>query len=221
MTMDPRAAVREAEKIADRGPESLREFAYREIKNGIIQRRWRPGTPLSEQTLAVELGMSRTPVREAFRALARDGLIQSFPGRGTFVVELSPIELRELYEFREVLEGQAARLAAQRATGDEVDDLLALDREGAASSSVDEMVRLGAEFHELVATLARSRRICEALRGLEHLTGAARVLGYRLLPGVWSEHSRIAEAIAARDADEAEKIARAHIRAAMERLFAL
>ena len=216
-----RDALREAESIVEGRGLSLGDRAYRTLKQGIVERRWRPGEPLSEQTLASELGMSRTPIREAFRALRRDGLVQTIPGRGTFVISLSGEEIRELYEYREVLEGQAARLAAERATGAELEDLEAIDARGSSTSSFDELVALGVEFHELVARMSRNRRISEALHGLEHQTHAARILGYRLMPQIWTEHSRIAQAITERDPDLAERLGRAHIRAARERLFAL
>lgn len=220
---DPHASdvVQEVEHILEREGNLLGEHAYRVLRQGIVERRWRPGEPLSEQALADELGMSRTPIREAFRGLRRDGLVQTIPGRGTFVVSLSAEELRELYEFREVLEGQAARLAAERATEGELDDLRAIDARGRHADGSDELLALGVEFHELVAQMSRNRRISEALYGLEHQTHAARILGYRLMPGIWAEHTGIVEAIVKRDAEQAERLGRAHIRAARERLFAL
>ena len=165
--------------------------------------------------------MSRTPIREAFRGLRRDGLVQTLPGRGTFVASLSADELRDLYEFREVLEGQAAHLAAERGTESEIDDLRLVDSRGRDARSSEDLVSLGVEFHELGATMSRNRRIADALYGLEHQTHAARILGFRLMPHIWDEHSGICEAIVARDADLAERLARSHIRAARERLFAL
>jgi DNA-binding GntR family transcriptional regulator len=215
------AAVREAEAIVDLEGTLLGDRAYRTIKRGIIERRWAPGDVFSEQALASELGMSRTPIREAFRALRRDGLVQTVPGRGTFVTSLSGSELRQLYEYREALEGQAARLAAERATTTQLEDLAAIDRRGRRATSPDELVPLGIEFHELIARSSGNDRISEELHGLEHQTRAARILGFRLMPHIWTEHSGIAHAIAERDADLAEGLARAHIRAARNRLFAL
>jgi DNA-binding GntR family transcriptional regulator len=114
---------------------SLAERAYRAIRDEILRGQLRPGTPLSRRRLARELGMSVLPVTDALRRLERDGLLESRARAGTRVRVPSEADVRDLYELREALETQSARLFAQRATpaqrlelqhlGREVDELFA------------------------------------------------------------------------------------------------
>jgi len=91
---------------------SLAEKAYHRLKELIVSNKFPPGFPLSEQTLAQELGMSRTPVREALRKLERDGLVETVSHRGAFVTGVSPKRLQEIFQVREILEPELAKIAA-------------------------------------------------------------------------------------------------------------
>lgn len=93
---------------------SLVEKVSSWIATRIIEGTFRPGEPLSEQWLVEQVGASRTPVREALRGLARDGLVRLVPGRGAFVADVTEREVSEIYQCRMQLEGLAARLAAER-----------------------------------------------------------------------------------------------------------
>src|SRR5262245_5786493 len=95
---------------------SLAEAAYFAIRDGILRGQLRPGAPLSRRRLAVELSMSVLPVSDALRRLEEDGLVESRARAGTRVKIPSEHEVRELYELREALESQTARLFAERAT---------------------------------------------------------------------------------------------------------
>src|SRR5687768_11444608 len=86
------------------------------IREAIMDGRLEPGARLKEERLAQDLGISRTPVREALQRLNTEGLVQARPNRGTFVRAYEPAELDELYELRALLEGHAARRAAERLT---------------------------------------------------------------------------------------------------------
>jgi DNA-binding GntR family transcriptional regulator len=198
----------------------LRERAYRAIKAGILAQRWRPGQPLTEQHLAAELAISRTPVREALQALAREGFVSIFPNRGTFVAALSLADIRELYELREALEGQVARLAAERATAADPSALEAVVARAAEQMHApDQLVETGSEFHRLLARIAGNRRIQEILVNLEQSTARARLMRYGSADSrrdVWAEHRSIMEAVGRHDPDEAQRLMRSHIRLAYE-----
>ena len=103
-------------KIASPAPGSLADKAYLAIREEILRGQLRPGTPLSRRRLARELGMSVIPVSDALRRLEGDGLVESRARAGTRVRTPTPDDVRELYELREALETQSARLFAERAT---------------------------------------------------------------------------------------------------------
>src|SRR3546814_17456473 len=106
-------------------PASLADQAYQGLLAAIAEGRLKPGERVRETALAEELGISRTPIREALQRLARDGLVQLDARSGARVTELSLAAIQELYDLREILEGSTARLAALGATAN---DLQRLDR---------------------------------------------------------------------------------------------
>ncbi|MDD9875983.1 MAG: GntR family transcriptional regulator [Magnetovibrio sp.] len=127
-----------------------RDRAYTAILTRLSNVRRDPTAPLSERKLAESLGVGRTPVREAFRDLARDGVLEVLPARGTFVRRLDIAELRELYEVRQALEGLAARLAAQRGPTPALDAYGAHMREVIDDTDAFELAevhRHGVDFH--------------------------------------------------------------------------
>lgn len=105
---------------------TLRERAYRHIQAKILTGALRPGQRISEQTLAAEIGISRTPVRSAIRELESEGLLQQVPRFGTIVRETNRRDLAELFDLRLALEGFAAEVAAERMDRDDLQELIAL-----------------------------------------------------------------------------------------------
>ncbi|MBI3976857.1 MAG: GntR family transcriptional regulator [Chloroflexi bacterium] len=229
-------AAGSATMIGKWSPLPLREFAYQAIRSGIILHRWRTGDLLSEQQLAEELEISRTPVREALQKLAREGFVAVFPSRGTVVAGLSVDDLRQIYELREALECQVVRLVAERATPVDVAALHEVLARAArqlevpdeplqtggdlqrAMARIDELIRSGSELHRTLAQIAGNRRIQEILRNLEYQTIRA-----RLMHGAtgrsrefWAEHKAIVDAVARHDAEEAQALMRRHIWAQYE-----
>jgi DNA-binding GntR family transcriptional regulator len=219
--------------VAARHPiQPLRVYAYEAIKSSVILRRWAVGDPLHEDQLAEELGMSRTPVREALQALDREGFVQILPARGTFVAGLSTDDLCEIFEYREALESQTARLAAEKATQEnfqELEEILVLSEEsfGGVQEAqqtgetyrtilvrLEELHRVGREFHGCVARIAGNVRIQEALSNLLCLTIPTRV-EYTLTRSraIQEEHRSIFRDIVSRNTDAAERRMRTHIHA--------
>jgi len=92
----------------------MREVAYHHIQRKISTRHLRAGEPVSDVTISRELGISRTPAREAIRQLVSDGLLEAVPGRGVVVITLDRDDIRDLFEMREALEGLAARTLTAR-----------------------------------------------------------------------------------------------------------
>ena len=173
------------------------------------------GDRVTELEVAGRLGVSRTPVREAMRRLESEGLLVQLPWRGVVVAELDRIQVLELYAMREVLEGTAARFAAQHADPGELelmDDLLV--REEAAGDDAEGAARINRELHAAIYGAARTRYLLSTLRALGNalalLKGTTFADPGRTAQGLL-EHRAIINAIAKRDGDSAEAAARLHI----------
>ena len=174
-----------------------------------------PGTRLRETELAERFGVSRTPIREGLKQLEAQGLARHEPNRGMVIPVLDNDEINELYVIREVLEGTAARLAAQHATEAEIallQDMVAADQE--RLDDVEALIASNRGFHRRL-TLASHNRYLVAQ--MEHMKQYRLLLGGTTLGGAErraeavAEHARLVEAIAARDTQKAEELARAHI----------
>ena len=187
------------------------------LREAIIEGRITPGSRLSVPLLAQQLLVSRSPVREAVQRLVQEGLAKEEPHRGAAVARLRPEELVPLYEIREALEGLAARLVAEHATPEELDQVRAAYEAHASALERGEATRhvaLDLNFHAALRAASHNQ---ELQRYLERVQGkiAIAMLGGR--PQEWSkqaivEHHTILEAVLARDPDAAEAAARAHIR---------
>jgi DNA-binding GntR family transcriptional regulator len=133
--------------------QSLADKAYHAIRDRIVSLDLAPGALIDERALVDELGMSRTPVREALMRLAQERLVEVYPRRGMFVTGVDLRELARLSEVRAVLEPEAARLAAERATDAERADLAALADEIAAA---DDLMGLDERIHRAVYRAAHN-----------------------------------------------------------------
>jgi DNA-binding GntR family transcriptional regulator len=205
---------------ADFGNASRADYVFRSLRDDIREGRLKQGQRLREEDVARRLGVSRTPVREALRQLAARGLLADAPGRGLLVVELSKRQVIELYAMRRMLEGAAARFAAQHASPGEAEMLRRLAAECRDARTAAKAAQRNRAFHLAIYEAAHNRYLQQALDDLGNALA--------LLPGTtfrhrgraataYAEHMRIADAIARRDADAAEAAAREHI-AAAERL---
>lgn len=187
------------------------------IRAAIVDGRLEPGRRLKEEELARELGISRTPVREALLVLQTEGLIESAPNRGATVRSYDADDLDDLYQLRAVLEGFAARLAATRIADHEVAELRAsCDRfvELRAADDVAELVRENIRFHDLILGAARSERVRQLVRGVIQLPLVYRsYVWYSPEQKLISEHyhRQLTSALAARDAERAEIVMKEHV----------
>jgi DNA-binding GntR family transcriptional regulator len=189
---------------------SLVDLAFSWLANRITNGTLRPGEPLSEQAIVNQVGVSRTPVREALRRLERDGLVRIVPGRGAYVAHIAEREVREIYVCRAYLEGLAAKLAAANMTPAALEQLrTAVEEMGqaAAQENLQAFFRANVAFHNLKWQVANN----QVLQGLLESLGL-RVLRLRYLSmGLpnrmetsYRVHQEILEAFERRDGDAAE-----------------
>lgn len=189
-------------------PPSLRVVAYDAIKDRILSGGLEPGEALSESEWAHTLGISRTPVREAIQQLAREGLVEVFPKRGTLVARLSVRDVRESFELRQAIEGFAARLAAARRTDEQLDAMRV-----ALSPSEGDGYRRGTDFHRLVVHAADNSYLEQAFESAEGRIDLASRLASTTgsTHGEDSTHEAILAAIEEGDAVAAEAAMRSHL----------
>jgi len=186
------------------------------IRQAILEGGLEPGSRLKEEELARELGISRTPVREALLMLQAEGLIVTTPNRGASVRIHDADDLRDLYQLRALLEGYAARLATARISDEEIDRLReSCDRfDAVTADDVRELVRENLWFHSAIHTAAGSTRLSWMIQKVIELP-----LVYKSY--IWYSpdqkrisvhyHRQITHALGARDAERAELVMREHI----------
>lgn len=176
-----------------------------------------PGDRVIQVALAQALGVSRQPVQQALLLLRNQGILQDAPGRGLIVAPLDAEYIRHMYAMRAVLEGLAARRAAEsnaERAARQGPPLLDAGRRAVASGSFTQMIAADTRFHELLYALSGNALVAPALA--THLTYTQRVMG-EVLGGdekpsdIWDQHEAILAAICAGDGDRAEALAREHI----------
>jgi len=195
---------------------------YLGLKQAIVDGRIKAGERLREIDLAAQFGVSRTPVREALKKLEAEGLVADTPGRGLAATEPTPHEIMDAYLVREVLEGLAARLAAERATETDrirLEVILRHIRTAIEAGADQRAIALSNEFDQALFRATSSRRLSDMI-------AAARASQGRLLrlslqyPGrlaqTAEERAEILEAIQQRDPEAAERATREHLRRARE-----
>jgi len=197
------------------------DWVYEEVRQAIIELRLKPGEPLREATMAEQLGVSKTPVREALARLEQEGLVETTSFKGAVVSGYSREDLQEIYELRELLEGAAARAAATSASDDTLTRLAALVAESRrlhAKDDLEGLAELLGAFDLVIYEQVANERIRALIENLKaHLARIGRLteeIPGRVKASV-QEHAAIVDAIAARDADGAERSMRAHIRSVL------
>jgi GntR family transcriptional regulator, rspAB operon transcriptional repressor len=209
------------------GPSTLTDWAYRELKDAIVNLRLRPGEPLREAALAAMLNVSKTPIREALSWLERDGLVEMEVFKGAVVTGYSRRDLEEIYELRLLLEVTAARQAATFLEGDIRRRLVSLStasRHALDAGNTKRLVQLIDEFDEILFDSLQNRRI-RALIG--NLRDHVKRIGHlsEQLPGRLDasvgEHERIIQAITDGDPEAAARSMREHILSVQAQQLAL
>jgi DNA-binding GntR family transcriptional regulator len=196
---------------------SQADQAYYAIRELIVTLELPPGSLVSEQDLMVRLGLGRTPVREALRALSRESLVEVYPRRGMFVAGVDVRELAALSEVRGALEPFAARLAAARLDADDRVELIALLAElDALGATPDErrLIEVDQRIHRFVHRAAHNAYLATALD--QYYMHALRIWFLALdrvsnLEDAVLEHRAILEAISDGDADRAATVMSTHV----------
>jgi GntR family transcriptional regulator, rspAB operon transcriptional repressor len=194
------------------------DWVYEELNSAIVDLRLAPGDPLREATLAEQLGVSKTPIREALTRLEQEGLVETTSFKGAVVSGYSRQDLIEIYELRELLENAAARAAAESMSDEDRDRLRRICRESRKLTKGGDPAGLAAlisAFDDVLFDQVRNGRIRALIGNLRaHLTRIGHLTAE--IPGrieaSVDEHERILEAIAARDPDLAERQMSEHIR---------
>lgn len=201
----------------------LGQEAYDRIRAAIRDGSLAPGFRLTETDLAARFGVSRTPVRQAIARLDAEGLVTHEPRRGLSVTRPDHQQVVELYVMREILEGAAARLAAQHATDTEIAAMAELvDAEPACFADAAALSDVNQRLHGLLYLAAHNRYL---LRGLGQISATIALLPTLLTRDgraqqAHREHRAILTALRRRDGDAAEAAARAHARAAQRHRLA-
>lgn len=205
--------------------QNLSTEVYESIRRSIVEGEIRPNERLIEAELAERLDVSRTPVRESMQRLAADGLVLS-RRRGWVVREHSPEEIRDIYEVRAALEGYAARLAAERATDEEIAEIVRIHETYIAeleSTSRDHLLEHNDEFHNAVIAASRNGRLAEQI-----VRNTAFYFVHRIA-GFWSDdevrvsiagHQELVDALVARDPEAAQDAARRGVLAGLTKTLA-
>jgi DNA-binding GntR family transcriptional regulator len=223
-----KASSSKQRKFAAATPDTLRnvsrsEFVFASLRDAIWEGRFAPGERIAEEEIARSLGVSRTPVRDALRRLQERGLLVVGASRSLVVAELSKQQVLELYAMREILEGSAARFAAQHASEAEIGILhRVLDEFGTHADDARMLIALNRRFHRAVCEAAHNRYLIATLDGMHDALALLHSNTFRLpnrRTESDAEHRRIVRAIARRNADEAEQAARNHVRAAQRTRF--
>lgn len=192
------------------------EVAYQLIKEKIITVEMPPGSLIQESQLMAQLNLGRTPIREALKQLEADRLVVAAPHRGTFVAEVQITDLQQIYEIRRYLEGLCARLAAERATPEQITEMETFCQQMARPETLETraLILMDRYFHHLLARAANNRFI---IGEIEHFYNLSLRLWHLSLAKIkpidldTNRHFLILQAIKERSADGAEELMRQHI----------
>lgn len=206
-----------------REPSRLVDEIHARLLEMISMGRLRAGAKLHQNQLAQELGVSRTPIREALLRLEREGIVTTQPGRGMFVKGVHRAEIRELYEARGTVEPVVARMACERATAKDVAAVQALQRrhERRYPADVAQAFRSNLELHTLLVRACGNQPLLRFLESTWHQDAAFRIFAFfardpETTAAMVQEHRQIVDAFKAADGAAVEKLLRRHIRAAYE-----
>ena len=203
---------------------SLRGRVFQKLREDILSGKYREHEELKEVAIGEELGVSRTPVREAFRQLELEGLIQIVPNRGAYVTGITAKDVKDIYMIRSLLEGLCARLATEKITNEQLEEMeenIYLADFHASKGHMDQMAELDNRFHDILYEACDSKMLEHTLRDYHQYV--LRVRQKTLSTNTRGrasndEHRQIMEAIKEKDADRAEQLANGHILNAYENM---
>ncbi len=217
----------EASDVRVRRPSRVEE-AYQAIRRRILDNVYAPGFQALEGDLALELGISRTPVREALVRLEREGLVKVMPRHGMRVLPISPTDMKEIYEVRSALESMALELVVrQNPKEEQLQPLVQATRDmekALKSDDLDGWAEADERFHRHLIELCGNRLLMQVVLNFWDRTHRARMVTLRLRPkpvNSTKEHMVMVERIRKGDANGAVEAYRAHVERASRELLAL
>ena len=195
----------------------LREIVYEELKRQIMVGELAPGTRMMEVELAEEMGVSRTPVREAIRKLEKEGLVTIEPRRGAYASDISAKDMVDILEVRQDLEGMAAGIAAQKITDEgriELENIARKYKDSVDREDIEEIIKNDEAFHKYIVSLSGNKTLIKMVSQVQELALRFRYIYYEdfsRFKNQPSEHQAIVDAIAGGDVAGARKYAEEHL----------
>ncbi len=208
--------------IADRY--SLRRRVFHTIRENILSGRYGQHEELKENPIAQELGVSRTPVREALRQLELEGLVSIVPNKGAYVIGITEKDMKDIYAARSLLEGRCTRWAAEHITEEQIEQLeenLELSKFYVKRKNYTQVCELDTRFHEILYAASNSRMFNHLLSNFHHYVERVRRISLATEGRAEEsnrEHGRILEAIQAKDGTLAERLATEHVLNTLEHM---
>ena len=193
------------------------------LRQAIITGELKLGTRLRETELSHSLNISRSPIREAFRMLESEGLVQISPNKGAFVTQLSEKDLKDIYELRKLLEVHAIRIACSRVTQEDLEELKAVIKEMERSLELKDYIgylKSSHEFHECFIKKCENERLFNLFRVLRNSILAIQIFAYSYperSSDSLEEHRKILSALLKRNPDKAEEYLNKHLEYGYER----
>lgn len=203
---------------------SLRGQVFQEIREDIVKGKFKENEELREATLGKELGVSRTPVREALRQLELEGLVHIIPNKGAYVTGITEKDVHDIYMTRSMLEGLCARWAAEHISEEqiqEMEEVLLLTEYHLDRGNAEQLAELDGKFHEVLYDASQSRILRHILSDFHKYVQVARKRSVKKEDRAkksLEEHREILNALRIGDADRAEELAHIHILNVMENL---
>ncbi|HIU67046.1 MAG TPA: GntR family transcriptional regulator [Candidatus Caccomorpha excrementavium] len=196
---------------------SLRGRVFSRVREDILSGKYKDSEELKENTIAAELGVSRTPVREALRQLELEGLVSIIPNKGAYVTGISEKDIHDIYIIRSYLEGLCARWACEHITEEQIEameETIYLSDFHARKGHNEQLVELDNRFHELIYEASNSKILNHVLSDFHQYVERVRKITLSSSERAAEsneEHRLILDAIRNRDGDKAETLAHEHI----------
>lgn len=203
---------------------SLSGRVFQKLRDEILKGVYKENDELRETAIGKELGVSRTPVREALRQLELEGLVKIIPNKGTYVTGITNKDVNDIYVIRSLLEGLCARWATEcidQKSIDRLEEIIMLSEFHSVKESTEQVVVLDGEFHQVLYETCNSRILKHVLSDFHKYVQNARAYSVQTEERIdksIAEHKAILEAIKTKDASMAEKLANEHMQHVIENL---
>lgn len=203
---------------------SLRQRVFHSIREDILSGKYKQHEELKEVNIGQELGVSRTPVREALRQLELEGLVQIIPNKGAYVTGITAKDILDIYAVRSMLEGLCARWAAEYIAEESIQKLkenIELSEFYAERKNYAQMCKLDTDFHEILYDASESKILKHMLSNFHHYVERVRRVSYSIEGRAEKsnqEHRMIVDAIISKEPLQAEQLANKHVMSTIQNI---